>query len=182
MGVLRTIIRTLIIDVFSRKAEGSKSDMIGPEFIGCDPSWRPPLLLQQLPHQLQRRLGIPLRLHEEIQNLALIVDGTPQPMAPTVNNEDHFIEMPIVAGRWSHMAQVASDRGTKFEEPAPYALVGNIEAPLGKQILHISKAQSEPGVEPNGVANDVRWKAVTSEGDGSHPDMLYGRGDRRQGV
>ena len=60
------------------------------------------------------------------------------------------------------MAQVASDRGTKFKEPPPYALVGNIEAPLGKQILHISKAQSEPGVELNGVANDVRWKAVTS--------------------
>ena len=77
MRVLSTIVRTLTIDVFSRQAEGLKRDMIGPELIGCDPSWRPPLLLQKSPHQLQRRLGIPLRLHEEIQNLAFIVDGTP---------------------------------------------------------------------------------------------------------
>ncbi len=94
-------------------------------------------------------------------------------MMPASNNNDHFIEVPIVAGRWSHMAQVSSNRRAKFEEPAPYALVGNIEAPLGKQILHISKAQSEPGVEPNGVANDVRWKAVACERNGSHLDMLH---------
>ena len=45
--------------------------------------------------------------------------------------------------------------------------------PLRKEILHISIAQSEPGVEPNGVSNDVRWKAVTFEGDGVHPKRLH---------
>ncbi len=77
MRVLSTIVRTLTIDVFSRQAEGLKRDMIGPEFIGCDPGWRPALFLQQLPHQLQRRPGVPLRLHEEIQDLALFISGTP---------------------------------------------------------------------------------------------------------
>jgi len=75
--VLRTIVRTLIIDVLSRQAEGSNRDMIGSEFIGCDPGWHPPVLLQQFPHQLQRGPGVPLGLHEKIQNLAFIVDGTP---------------------------------------------------------------------------------------------------------
>ena len=60
MRVLSTIVRTLTIDVFSRQAEGPKCDMIGSEFIGCDPSWRPPLFLQQFPHLLQRCLGVPL--------------------------------------------------------------------------------------------------------------------------
>ena len=73
-------------------------------------------------------------------------------MTSASDNNDHFIEMPKVAGRWPHMTQVASNRCAKFEEPASDALVGNIEAPLGKKILHISKAQSEPGIEPNGVA------------------------------
>ena len=77
-------------------------------------------------------------------------------MSPPPNDNDHLIEMPMVAGRWAHMTQVLSNRRTKFKEPAPYALVGNVQAPLCKQILYISKAQSEPGVELNGVANDVR--------------------------
>ena len=73
-------------------------------------------------------------------------------MTPASDNDDHFIEMPIIAGCRSHMTQVSSNRPAKFEEPASDAHVGNIEAPLGKQILNISKAQSEPGIEPNGVA------------------------------
>jgi hypothetical protein len=75
--VLRSIVRTLVIDVLSRQAEGSNRDMIGSESIGCDPRWRPPVLLQQFPQQLQCRPGVPLCLHEKIQDLAFIVDGTP---------------------------------------------------------------------------------------------------------
>ena len=34
-------------------------------------------------------------------------------MTSPSNNNHHLIEMPKVAGRWPHMAQVASDRGAK---------------------------------------------------------------------
>ena len=71
------------------------------------------------------------------------------------------------------VAQVSGNRRTKLEEPAPYALVGNIQTSLRKKILHIPIAQSEPGIEPNGAPNDFRWKAVTFEGDGVHPKRLH---------
>ena len=48
MRILGTMIRTLIVDVLSRQAEGSNGDVIGPEFIGCDPGGWPALFLQQL--------------------------------------------------------------------------------------------------------------------------------------
>ena len=59
------------------------------------------------------------------------------------------------------------------------ALLDTIEVPirrftsLRKKILHIPIAQSEPGIEPNGASNDFRWKAVTFEGDGVHPQRLH---------
>jgi hypothetical protein len=81
--------------------------------------------------------------------------------------------MPIAVGKGLHVAQVLGNRRTKLEEPAPYALVGNIQTSLRKKILHIPIAQSEPGIEPNGASNDFRWKAVTFEGDGVHPKRLH---------
>ena len=81
--------------------------------------------------------------------------------------------MPIAVGNGSRGAQVSGNRRTKLEEPAPYALVGNIQTSLRKKILHIPIAQSEPGIEPNGASNDFRWKAVTFEGDGVHPKRLH---------
>ena len=77
MRILGTIIRTLMVDVLSRQAEGSNGDVIGPEFIGCDPGGWPALFLQQLAHQLQRCFGVSFRLHEEIQDLASIGDRPP---------------------------------------------------------------------------------------------------------
>ena len=52
------------------------------------------------------------------------------------------------------------------------AFVGNIKAPLRKQILYISIAQSEPGIEPNRVANNIRWKSMASKRDVIHLDRL----------
>ena len=69
--------------------------------------------------------------------------------------------MLIAVGNGSRVAQVSGNRRTQLEEPAPYALVGNIQTSLRKKILHIPIAQSEPGIEPNGASNDFRWKAVT---------------------
>jgi hypothetical protein len=86
MRVLRTIVRTLIIDALSRQAEGSNGDMVGSEFIGCDPGWRPSLFLQQFPHQFQRCPSVPPGLDEKIEDLAFIVDGSPQPMTPPLND------------------------------------------------------------------------------------------------
>ena len=77
VGILRPIVLTLIVNVFRPQPEGSNGDVIGPEFIGCDPGWCCALFLQQFSHQTQRCPGVPLRLNQEIQNLAFIVDGAP---------------------------------------------------------------------------------------------------------
>jgi hypothetical protein len=58
--ILCLIIGALSINMFSRQAERPKGDMVGFEFIGCDPGWRLSLFLQQFTHQLQRCLGVPL--------------------------------------------------------------------------------------------------------------------------
>ena len=87
--------------------------------------------------------------------------------------QNGIVTLIVLARKGPHGAQVSGNRRTKLEEPAPYALVGNIQTPLRKEILHISIAQSEPGIEPNGASNDFRWKAVTFEGDGVHPQRLH---------
>ena len=48
MRILGTIIRALIVDVLSRQAEGSNGDVIGPEFIGCDPVGGQPCFFSSL--------------------------------------------------------------------------------------------------------------------------------------
>ena len=107
------------------------------------------------------------------QKLTGIICNQPVARSPPPHKQNGIVTLIVLARKGSHGAQVSGNRSTQLEEPAPYALVGNIQTPLRQEILHIPIAQSEPGIEPNGASNDFRWKAVTFEGDGVHPKRLY---------
>ena len=49
-------------------------------------------------------------------------------------------------------------------------------------ILHISITQSESGIEPDGVANDFRWKTMALEGDVLHPEILHRSSGKNKGA
>ena len=42
------------------------------------------------------------------------------------------------------------------------ASYGDGDPALGKEVLYISKAQTKAMVEPNGVADDLRWKSISA--------------------
>ena len=162
--------------MFRGQANRSKCNMIGSELIGHDPGWCPPLPLQELPYQLYCCSGITFRLHQKVQDLALIVHGTPQPMPFSTDHNDHFVSMPGVAGCRSSLPQVPANRLAKLKKPASDSFIGNVETALREVIFYISIAQSEPGVEPYRVADDLRWEAVALKGYVVHPPtLLQGR-------
>ena len=51
------------------------------------------------------------------------------------------------------------DRGVAERE---YRSRHHPDPPLRQEILDVSKAQTEPVVEPNGMADDLRWKPVAT--------------------
>ena len=57
-------------------------------------------------------------------------------------------------------------------EPTANALVGEVEATLGKQLLDIAIAQGEAKVQPHGVLDDDRRKTMPAIGDRSHACSL----------
>ena len=70
------------------------------------------------------------------------------------------------------MPEVPANRLAKLKKPASDSFVGNVETALREEIFYVSIAQSEPGVEPYRVADDLRWEAVALEGNVVHPETL----------
>jgi hypothetical protein len=54
---------------------------------------------------------------------------------------------------------------TKFRASVPDAFVGYDDAPLGAYQLDIAQAEVEDMIEPDGVADELCWKAVTRKHD-----------------
>ena len=165
--------------MFRRQAHRSKSDRVRAELISYHAGRCPSLLLQELTKQSFRCFGVTFRLHQEVQNLAFIVHRTPQSMPLPTDNNDHFVQMPVVAGFGPSLPQVPGNGLAELKKPPPHGFAGDIEAALREEIFYVSITQGEPGVEPYSVADDFRRKTVAFKGDILHPQtLLQGRCQR----
>jgi hypothetical protein len=81
MGVLGAVVGSQPLIMNAAQTEASKRAAIGSQLVGCDfggPYTEP---LEELLDQLRGDLGISASLDNEVQDLTLVVDRTPEPAA-----------------------------------------------------------------------------------------------------
>ena len=73
-----------------------------------------PLLSEKLAHQPQRRPGVGENLDQHVEDLAFVVDGTPEvhPLAGDPNN--HLVQLPSIARAGTALPQLRAIRGPNF--------------------------------------------------------------------
>ena len=100
--------------------------------------------------------------HKNIDYVPILIDGSPQVVTLTTDCDKEFVTMPDVPKSSLLSAQRSSIGRAKLHAPEPNRLIRDDNAALAEQVFHIAEAQREPMVEPDGMANDFRWKAMPS--------------------
>jgi hypothetical protein len=90
---------------------------------------------QQLAHQAKRRPFVTPALHQHIEHLALVIDGAPQVHRLSGDPHHHLVEMPAIARTWAALPQLARDKRTEFQHPAPHRFIRDVEAALRQELL-----------------------------------------------
>jgi hypothetical protein len=72
---------------------------LGSELVGHQYVRRKALLLEQSAYELRSHSGVAPPLHEKIENLAFVIDRSPEPEPSAADQNRHFIEMPNA--RWA---------------------------------------------------------------------------------
>src|SRR6202048_396575 len=140
MRILRPIVFSQALLMVAGKSEMPKGSAVGAQLVGRHPRRREALFAQQLAHQLDGRRPVSTTLDQDLEDLAFVVDGTPQIHALARDPNDHFVEMPAITRSRTAPPQTPSDRRSEFEHPTANALVGDVEPTLGKQLLDIAIA------------------------------------------
>jgi hypothetical protein len=79
----------------------------------------------------------------------------------TLDRHEQFVQVPGVAQAPLPSPERPGVFDTKLPTPLSDGFVADGDAPLRQKIFHISKAQAESVVEPNSMANDIRWKSIS---------------------
>jgi hypothetical protein len=114
------------------------------------------------------------RLDQDVEHDAVLIDGSPQPVATTTDADRHFVEIPIVARSRSATPQLQSEGGSELGAPAPYGLVADLNAAFSHEFLDSAKAQVEAKVQPDSVGDDLGWVAMSA--------VQRGQGGRHQPI
>ena len=97
VGDLSTIARVLISDVDYGRHHGAARGGVGTQLVGDQPARDTALDFQQRPKESDGCSPIPVRLHEDVQDVTVLVDRAPQILLATLDRDEHLVEMPGVS-------------------------------------------------------------------------------------
>src|SRR5262245_8111608 len=81
-------------------------------------------------------------------------------MALTMNREKYLIQVPLVSWLRASMLQLIRVVLPKLQTPLADGLMGDVDAALEQEFLHVAVAQREAIIQPDAMANDLPGEAV----------------------
>jgi len=100
-------------------------------------------------------------LDEDVNDVAVLVHGTPQILPPALNCDEEFVQIPGVAHPAPASPQGPGILRSERLTPAPNRLVGDRDSPLSQQILGVAETATEPVVQPDGVTDDFGRESIS---------------------
>ncbi len=97
VGDLGSIVRVLISDVDHGRHHGAGRGGVGAQRVGDQSSRDTALGFQQRPKASDGCSPIPVRWHEDVQDVTVLVDRAPQILLATLDRDEHLVEMPGVS-------------------------------------------------------------------------------------
>ena len=133
-------------------------------------------------HPTQETLGsylIASLLDQDVQYDSVLIDGSPEPVAFAADLERYLVQMPLVASSYSSSTQPCGEGGAELRAPLADGFVADDDTAFGKEVLHVTKAEMEPKVQPHSVSDDFGREAVapirrtvSSLGDGHQRGLI----------
>jgi len=100
-------------------------------------------------------------LHQNINHIAILGNGTPEIVALALNCDKDFVDVPGFAQASLSFFELARIVWPKLPTPLTYRFIGDSASTFGKKFFHLTKIESEPMVQPGGVSDNFRGKTVT---------------------
>lgn len=85
-------------------------------------------------------LGVSPGSNEDIKHVAVCVDGTPHPMFLAADRDNDFIQMPLVVGPWTVLADALCEVSTTAADPQPDGFAADDDAVLSAKRWYVQTA------------------------------------------
>ena len=177
MGVLTAVVEVTTLPVFDPRQDLPFRRAVALQLVGDDHPWHVLQSLEQLTKELLGGFFIPAALHQNVEDVVVLVDSTPQGMAFAIDGEKHFIEMPFVPWLGASVLQLMRVVLPEFQTPRADGLMSDVDTALAQDLLHVAITQGETVGESDAMADDLPGEAMIlvacGVSGGSHGGCLF---------
>src|SRR5271155_5500466 len=117
MGVFGPVIEALMLPMLDPGHDLPLGSGVALQLVSDEHTRCAPLLLEELAEQAFGGLLVTPALDENIENEAVLVDGTPQPILFPGDADDDLIEMPLVATARGALTNAVGEFPAEFKAP-----------------------------------------------------------------
>jgi len=143
------------LPVADRRHDLPMRHRVTAELVGDQHPIRRALPLEEFAEEPRGGRGVPARLDQDVEDVAVLIDGRPQLLPTAVDRQEHLVEMPPVAGSGSAAAQPAGVLRPELDTPLPDRLVADDHAADQHELLDLTEAQREAVIQPYAVRDDL---------------------------
>ena len=162
VGEFRAVVQPLVLTRLHTGHDRFLGGGIAPELIGDQHPRDVLQALEKLAKEPFGGFGIASTLDENVEGIALLVDGPPERVVLAIQGDDHFIQVPFIAPSGLSAAQLMGEGLAELQAPLPQGLVGYEDTPGGESFFDVPKAQGEAKIEPDRVGDNLGREAVTA--------------------
>jgi hypothetical protein len=168
MGIFGAIIQVSVLPMLHTGEDLPFGCAIARQLIGDDHSGNIRQPFEELPEELLGGVRVAPPLHQDIEHVAILVDGAPEIVPLPVNGEKDFIQVPLVARLGPAPAKPIGVGLSKLPAPIPYRFMRHRDTTFGHEFLDIAVTEGKAVVQPHTVANDLGRKPMTLIQVGGH--------------
>jgi len=175
MGVFGPVVEAFVLSVLDARHDLPLGGGVALQLVGDEHTRCPTLSLEELAEQALGGLRVAPALDEDIENEAILVDGTPKPMLLPGDADDDLVKVPLVATARRSPTDAVGEFPAEFQAPLPDRLMRHRYAAGGQHLLDHAQAQREPKIQPYRIADDLSGVAMASVNRASgrlHPAHL----------
>jgi hypothetical protein len=119
-----------------------------------------PQAFEQLPEESLRSGFIPPTLHQNVEDVPVLIDAPPQIRALAIDRQEYLIKVPLITWLRTSAPELIGICLPKFHAPVADRLIRHDNPACKEQFFDIPIAEAEPVTEPDAVDDNLGWEAV----------------------
>jgi hypothetical protein len=160
MRILTPVVERAALAMFH---SGEHLALGGPaafELIRDEHPWHVRELLEQLAAEFLRGAFVPPTLHENIEDIPIMIDSAPQIVALTMDRQKHLIERLCIPRSRTSMSQFVGIVLSELDAPLAHGFTRDDDSPGEQPLFDLATAQAKAAISPDHMADDLSWEPV----------------------